>query len=126
MSNKSISLLIIVGIIAIIGIICFTQTLHINDVQNLQVIQSITGEVTVRRAAGWYSMLCPRIWTYPKAGVYQLNAQDKDFLDIQFKNKSTAKLRANIGYRIDTASNILLLHFINKLKEMMIRYGRCY
>ena len=112
MSNKSISSLIIVGIIAIIGIICFTQTLHINDVQNLQVIQSITGEVTVRRDAGWYSMLCPRIWTYPKAGVYQLNAQDKDFLDIQFKNKSTAKLRANIGYRIDTASNdiIIALH----------------
>ena len=112
MSIKSISSLIIVGIIAIIGIICFTQTLHINDVQNLQVIQSITGEVTVRREAGWYSMLCPRIWTYPKAGVYQLNAQDKDLLDIQFKNKSTAKLRANIGYRIDTASNdiIIALH----------------
>ena len=112
MSNKSISSLIVVGIIAIIGIICFTQTLHVNDVQNLQVIQSITGEVTVRRDAGWYSMLCPRVWTYPKAGIYQLNAKDKDLLDIQFNNKSTAQLRANIGYRIDTASNdvIIALH----------------
>jgi hypothetical protein len=112
MSNKTISSLIIAGIIALIGIICFTQTLHVNDVQNLQVIQSITGEVTVRRDAGWYMMICPRVWTYPKAGVYQLNAQDKDLLDIQFKNKSTAKLRANIGYRIDTASNdvIIALH----------------
>lgn len=112
MSNKTISSLIVAGIIAIIGIICFTQTLHVNDIQNLQVIQSVTGEVTVRRDAGWYSMLCPRIWTYPKAGVYQLNAQDKDLLDIQFKNKSTAKLRANIGYRIDTATNdvIIALH----------------
>ena len=112
MSNKSISSLIVVGIIAIVGIICFTQTLHINDVQNLQVIQSITGEVTVRRDAGWYSMLCPRIWTYPKAGIYQLNAKDKDLLDIQFNNKSTAQLRANIGYRIDTASDdvIIALH----------------
>jgi hypothetical protein len=112
MSNKTISSLIVAGIIAIIGIICFTQTLHVNDIQNLQVIQSVTGEVTVRRDAGWYSMLCPRIWTYPKAGVYQLNSHDKDLLDIQFKNKSTAKLRANIGYRIDTASNdvIIALH----------------
>jgi hypothetical protein len=112
MSNKSISSLIVVGIIAIIGIICFTQTLHCNDVQNLQVIQSITGEVTVRRDAGWYSMLCPRVWTYPKAGIYQLNAKDKDLLDIQFNNKSTAQLRANIGYRIDTASDdvIIALH----------------
>lgn len=112
MSNKTISSLIVAGIIAIIGIICFTQTLHVNDVQNLQVIQSVTGEVIVRRDAGWYMMICPRVWTYPKAGVYQLNAQDKDLLDIQFKNKSTAKLRANIGYRIDAASNdvIIALH----------------
>jgi hypothetical protein len=112
MSNKTISSLILTGIIAIIGIICFTQTLHVNDVQNLQVIQSITGEVTVRKDAGWYSMLCPRVWTYPKAGIYRLNAKDKDLLDIQFNNKSTAQLRANIGYRIDTASNdvIISLH----------------
>lgn len=112
MSNKAISSLIVAGIIAIVGIICFTQTLHCNDVQNLQVIQSITGEVTVRKDAGWYSMLCPRIWTYPKAGIYRLNAKDKDLLDIQFNNKSTAQLRANIGYRIDTASNevIIALH----------------
>lgn len=57
-------------------------------------------------------MICPRIWTYAKAGIYQLNSEDKDLLDIQFKNKSTAKLRANIGYRIDGASNevIIALH----------------
>lgn len=89
--------------------LCFTQTLHVNNVQDLQIIQSITGEVTVRKEAGWYSMICPRIWTYPKAGVYQLNAKDKDLLDIQFKNKSTAKIMANIGYRIDGASNDVLI-----------------
>lgn len=96
-------------IAAIIGLICFVETLHCNDVQNLQVIQSVSGEVTVRRDAGWYLMVCPRIWTYPKAGVYQLNAKDKDLLDIQFKNKSTAKLAANVGYRIDSASNDVLI-----------------
>lgn len=96
-------------IAAIIGLICFVETLHCNDVQNLQVIQSVSGEVSVRREAGWYLMVCPRIWTYPKAGVYQLNAKDKDLLDIQFKNKSTAKLAANVGYRIDSASNDVLI-----------------
>ena len=102
-----------IGITLCIAIIlaglCFTQTLHVNNVQDLQIIQSITGEVTVRKEAGWYSMVCPRIWTYPKAGVYQLNAKDKDLLDIQFKNKSTAKIMANIGYRIDGASNDVLI-----------------
>lgn len=104
---------IVIGAVSlIVGVILFTQTLHVNDVQNLQVIQSINGDVTVRREAGWYPMICPRIWTYPKAGVYQLNAEDKDLLDIQFRNKTTAKLRANIGYRIDGASNdvIISLH----------------
>jgi hypothetical protein len=108
-SNKSIGTLIILGIMLLIGVICFTQTLHCNDVQNLQIVQSVTGEVTVRRDAGWYSMICPRIWTYPKAGVYQLNAKDKDLLDIQFNNKTTAKLKANIGYRIDSATDDVLI-----------------
>lgn len=110
MSDKTIGSLVVLGIIAIFGIIiCFTQTLHCNDVQNLQIVQSITGDVSVRREAGWYSMVCPRIWTYPKAGVYQLNAQDKDLLDIQFNNKTTAKLKANIGYRIDSATDDVLI-----------------
>jgi hypothetical protein len=109
MSNKSIGTLVVVGIMMLIGAMCFTQTLHCNDVQNLQIVQSITGDVTVRREAGWYSMVCPRIWTYPKAGVYQLNSHDKDLLDIQFNNKTTAKLRANIGYRIDTSTDETLI-----------------
>lgn len=112
MSNKGIVSLLLAVLLTVIGVICFMQTLHVNDTQNLQVIQSVTGEVTVRRQAGWYTMICPRIWKYAKAGIYRLNAQDKDLLDIQFKNKTTAKLRANIGYRIDGASDeqLIALH----------------
>ena len=112
MSGKAISSLVLAVILTIIGFICFVQTLHVNDTQNLQIIQSINGEVTVRREAGWYIMICPRIWEYAKAGIYRLNAQDKDLLDIQFKNKTTAKLRANIGYRIDGATDeqLIALH----------------
>lgn len=112
MSSKAISSLVLVVILAIIGFIGFVQTLHVNNTQNLQIIQSINGEVTVRREAGWYTMICPRIWEYAKAGIYRLNAQDKDLLDIQFKNKTTAKLRANIGYRIDGATDeqLIALH----------------
>lgn len=42
MSNKGISALIMTGIFAIIGLICFVKTLHVNDVQNIQVIQSVS------------------------------------------------------------------------------------
>ena len=97
------------AVIVIMTLICFVKMAHVNDVQNLQIIQSVTGQVTVRKQAGWYFMMCPRIWKYSKAGVYQLNSEDKDLLDIQFKNKSTAKLKANIGYRIDGATDETLI-----------------
>lgn len=112
MSNKGISALIMTGIFAIIGLICFVKTLHVNDVQNIQVIQSVSGDVTVRREGGWYAMICPRIWEYPKASVEICNETDKDAILMQFSNKSTATLSCQIGYRIDSTNDeqIVKLH----------------
>ena len=112
MSNKTISSLILFGILVIIGLICFTKTLHVNDVQNLQVIQSIDGDITIRREGGWYTMICPRIWEYPKASVEICNEKDKDAIVMQFSNKSTAMLACQIGYRIDSTNDeqIIKLH----------------
>ena len=112
MSNKTISSLILTTILAIIGLICFVKTLHVNDVQNLQVIQSIDGDITVRREGGWYAMICPRIWEYPKASVEICNEKDKDAIVMQFSNKSTAMLACQIGYRIDSTNDeqIIKLH----------------
>ncbi len=112
MSSKAISSLVLFGILAVIGLICFTKTLHVNDVQNLQVIQSIDGDITVRREGGWYTMICPRIWEYPKASVEICNEKDKDAIVMQFSNKSTAMLACQIGYRIDSTNDeqIIKLH----------------
>lgn len=112
MSNKTVSSLILFGILVIIGLVCFTKTLHVNDVQNLQVIQSIDGDITVRREGGWYTMICPRIWEYPKASVEICNKKDKDAILMQFSNKSTAELACQIGYRIDSTNDeqIIRLH----------------
>ena len=112
MSSKTVSSLILFGILAIVGLICFTKTLHVNDVQNLQVIQSIDGDITVRREGGWYTMICPRIWEYPKASVEICKEADKDAISMQFSNKSTATLNCQIGYRIDSTNDeqIIKLH----------------
>ena len=112
MSNKTVSSLILFGILVIIGLVCFTKTLHVNDVQNIQVIQSIDGDITVRREGGWYTMICPRIWEYPKASVEICNKKDKDAILMQFSNKSTAELACQIGYRIDSTNDeqIVRLH----------------
>ena len=112
MSSKTVSSLVLFGILAIIGLICFVKTLHVNDVQNLQVIQSINGDITVRREGGWYAMICPRIWEYPKASVEICKEADKDAILMQFSNKSTATLNCQIGYRIDSTNDeqIIKLH----------------
>lgn len=112
MSSKTVSSLVLFGILAIIGLICFVKTLHVNDVQNLQVIQSINGDVTIRREGGWYAMICPRIWEYPKASVEICKEADKDAILMQFSNKSTATLNCQIGYRIDSTNDeqIIKLH----------------
>ena len=112
MYSKTVSSLILFCILAIIGIICFVKTWHVNDVQNIQVIQSINGDITVRREGGWYVMICPRIWEYPKASVEICKEADKDAIVMQFSNKSTATLNCQIGYRIDSTNDeqIIRLH----------------
>jgi hypothetical protein len=77
--------------------------------QNLAIVQSFSGDTVVRRDAGWWVQCCPTIWRYPKAGVYQLNSNDRDSLQIQFNNKSKATLNVAIGYRIDykTVSDVV-------------------
>ena len=112
MSNKGTSALIIMAVAAAIGITCFVKTLHVNDVQNIQVIQAIDGDITVRREGGWYAMICPRIWEYPKASVEICNSKDKDVILMQFSNKSTAELSCQIGYRIDSTNDeqVIRLH----------------
>ena len=112
MSDKIIDSVVLATIVLIIGAICFVKTLHVNDVQNLQVIQSIDGDITIRREGGWYTMICPRIWEYPKASVEICNKKDKDAILMQFSNKSTAELACQIGYRIDSTNDeqIIRLH----------------
>ena len=119
MSNKAISSLIVMAIVLIVGMICFVKTLHVNDVQNIQVIQAIDGDITVRRDGGWYAMICPRIWEYPKASVEICNKTDKDAILMQFSNKSTAELACQIGYRIDSTNDeqIIKLHQLVEGKE---------
>lgn len=101
-----------IGIAVIVGIILFFQTLHVNDVQNLMIIQNPNGSIEVRREGGWFSRLFPRKWVYPKASVEVCCDQDKDAIEMQFSNKTTARLNCQIGYRIDSTNDnqIIRLH----------------
>lgn len=98
--------------IALLGGWLFYKNIHKNDIQNIQIVQSILGEVTVNRTCGYYPKFFPTIWTYPRAGVYVLNDKDKDALVVKFNNKSTATVYCQIGYRIDGATDeqLIALH----------------
>lgn len=102
------------GLVALfaIAIAVTLQFAHKLENQNLAIVQSMSGDVEVRKTAGWWVQISPTITEYAKAGIYQLNSHDRDALEIQFKNKSTAALNVNIGYRIDNAPDdvIIALH----------------
>lgn len=117
MSYKAINRLVILGILAIITLVCFVKTLHVNDVQNIQVIQSIDGTISVRREGGWYTKICPRIWTYPKACNYYFSddaqqSKDHDAPKVRYANTGTGSLNCQVLYRIDTSDDetIIKLH----------------
>ena len=104
--------LIGIGVAAIIGLILFFMTMHLNDVQNIMIIQNPNGAIEVRREGGWFPRLFPRKWVYPKASVEICSEKDKDAIEMQFSNKTTAKLNCQIGYRIDSTNDeqIIRLH----------------
>ena len=90
------------------------QMYHQTDTQNFNVVQSLTGEVTIRRDAGIWFKFFPTVWTYPKASIEicSVNAKENDPFIIQFNNKSTAKLNCQIGYRLDSSTDeqLIALH----------------
>lgn len=127
MSSKAISSLVLVVILAIIGVIGFVQTLHVNDIQNLQVIQDLNGKITIQREGGWYIKICPRIWTYPKACNYFFSNDDKQSKDhdaptVRYANTGTGTLNCQVLYRIDLADDetIIKLHEIAQGDDRII------
>ena len=101
----------LIGVAIAVVIFCAIgfQFAHKLENQDLAIVQAWSGQVEVRKDAGWWMQVSPTITKYPKAGMYRLNAQDKDSLEIQFNNKSKALMNAAIGYRIDNADDATLI-----------------
>ena len=105
-------LLFMAGTCGVGLIILFSQMLHCNNVDKIQIIQNVNGNIEVRREGGWYPRFFPRIWEYPKASVDICSEADRDAIVMQFSNKTTAKLNCQIGYRIDSTNDeqVIKLH----------------
>ena len=105
----------VIGAVLLAIVIC-SFFLHSNDVQNFQVIQSITGDVEIRHDGGYYFRAFPRIWKYPKVNtVFFSNetqeSKDKDGVQVRFSNKGEGDVSCQVVYRLYTdQESIKILH----------------
>ena len=109
----SIATLVIALIVASI-IVC--TNVHRNDIQEFQVVQSMSGDVRVHPEGGFYFQMLPKIWTYPKVqSVFFSNdakeSEDKDGVDVIFSNKGRGDISCQVVYRLYTNNDsVLKLH----------------
>lgn len=108
----------IIGIAAavIIGLFFLGSIIHSNDVQQFQVVQSLTGNIDIIKDGGIYFKFMPRVWTYPKVEtVYFSNEQDEskdnDGVKVRFSNKGEGDISSQVVYRLYNADpEILKMH----------------
>lgn len=90
-----------------------------NDVDKIQIGQSLSGHITVRREGGIWWGPFHKTWQYPKACSYYFSndntqSKDHDAPKVQFSNTGTGELNCQVVYRIDCFDDevILKLHQI--------------
>lgn len=105
-----------IGIAAVSAIIFALFCLHSNNVQQFQVVQSLTGKVDVIKDGGIYFKFMPKVWTYPKVEtVYFSNekdeSKDNDGVKVRFSNKGEGDISSQVVYRLyNSNEDILKMH----------------
>ena len=90
-----------------------------NDVDKIQIGQSLSGDIVIRRGGGLWWAPFYKTWQYPKACSYYFSndnsqSKDHDAPTVQFSNTGTGELNCQVVYRIDCFEDdvILKLHQI--------------
>ena len=105
---------IIIGIV--FGFLLTITCLHKNDIQNFQVVQSLTGNIEIISQGGYYIKFFPKTWTYPKVEtVYFSNekdeSKDNDGVKVRFSNKGEGDISTQVVYRLYNENDkILKMH----------------
>lgn len=111
---------IILGISAAVAIIIALgiggKFIHKNDIQEFQVVQSLSGDTRIQSDGGWYFQSMPKIWTYKKVNsVFFSNeaaeSKDRDGVQVIFSNKGRGDISSQVVYRLFTdAESIMKMH----------------
>lgn len=105
MGTKSFLGIVTIGICVVLAILIASVFVHVNNISQLQVIQSFTGETSVRTTGGIYFKILPKIWTYNKTNQVAFSFQpdeskDNDGVHVFFANKGQGDVSTQITYTL--------------------------
>ena len=105
MKTKGILGIVTIGICVIIAILLASAFIHVNNISQLQVIQSFTGETSIRTTGGIYFKILPKIWTYNKTNqvafsFQQDESKDNDGVHVFFSNKGQGDVSTQVTYTL--------------------------
>lgn len=116
MSKTGLSALITVGILLVLSVAIFSRIICSNNIQNIQVIQSITGDIEVNTSGGYYIKVFPKIWTYAKTrqvafSFVKAESKDNDGIHVFFANKGQGDISTQITYNISSEKDkVIKMH----------------
>lgn len=105
MSTKTVMGLITMAVCVVVAIMISSAFIHVNNISQLQVIQSFTGKTSVRTQGGIYFKILPKIWTYNKTNQVAFSfekdeSKDNDGVHVFFANKGQGDVSTQITYNI--------------------------
>lgn len=123
MDERKVIKLTILSVCAIISLLILlwigSTFVKSNDIDKIQIGQSLSGDVVIRREGGLWWAPFYKTWSYPKACSYYFSndskqSKDHDAPTVQFSNTGTGELNCQVVYRIDCFEDpvILKLHQI--------------
>ncbi len=105
MSTKSILGIVTIVICIFVAVLISSAFIHVNNISQLQVIQSFTGKTSVRTQGGIYFQVLPKIWTYNKTNQVAFSferdeSKDNDGVHVFFSNKGQGDVSTQITYNL--------------------------
>ena len=120
MKKSTIIGLIIVAVCLIIAIVLGDALFEVNNVSQIQVVQSVSGNTTIRKEPGFYFKMFARVWTYDKTrqvafSYEEQESKDSDGAEVFFSDRSKGKVSFQITYELLTDNeSVLRMHALAK------------
>jgi len=120
MSKKLTFLLVGIVIAVIFACVSYKSLFEVNDVAQIQVVQSVRGKTTIRKEPGFYIKAFASVWTYDKTrqvafSFEEQESKDNDGAEVFFSDRSKGKVSFQITYELLTDNeSVLRMHALAK------------